>query len=256
MPRKAINLKNRKFERLLVIKKAPKPISKLHRKDQFWLCRCDCGEEVIVAADKLKSKMIKSCGCLLAEQVVEMTGNKYGKLTVLERAPAPEHKSEERKKQYHFLCQCDCGNTFIANGNSLRMGSTKSCGCLSNRYTTVDELQLASAKDIYTQRYSDGDLTFDDFMFLTHQNCFYCGVEPRQFHTVFREGHNTEFAIKNGTFIYQGIDRINSKLLHTKANCVPSCVECNYLKGPLHIDEFFDKIIRIYHTSAKVNDKK
>jgi hypothetical protein len=30
-----------------------------------WLCRCDCGKETIVAADKLKAGHTRSCGCLL-----------------------------------------------------------------------------------------------------------------------------------------------------------------------------------------------
>lgn len=32
-----------------------------------WLCRCDCGNEVVVDAWNLKSGHTKSCGCLIAE---------------------------------------------------------------------------------------------------------------------------------------------------------------------------------------------
>ena len=32
----------------------------------------------------------------------------------------------------YWLCECDCGNTCIVEGNSLRTGNTKSCGCVKS----------------------------------------------------------------------------------------------------------------------------
>lgn len=37
------------------------------------------------------------------------------------------HKGKDRR--YYWLCQCDCGKSFITAGHSLRSGETKSCGC-------------------------------------------------------------------------------------------------------------------------------
>lgn len=51
-------------------------------------------------------------------------GNRYGRLTVIERA----ENTPDRKAQW--LCKCDCGNTGIFQGTKLRSGHTKSCGCL------------------------------------------------------------------------------------------------------------------------------
>lgn len=55
--------------------------------------------------------------------MIDLTGEKYGRLTVvsLDRV--------ERRKAY-WKCVCDCGLTVIANGNNIRSGNTKSCGCL------------------------------------------------------------------------------------------------------------------------------
>lgn len=54
---------------------------------------------------------------------VQMIGNTYGRLEVIEEAGTVG-------KQLTFLCKCSCGNTKVVKGNSLRTGNTKSCGCL------------------------------------------------------------------------------------------------------------------------------
>lgn len=55
------------------------------------------------------------------------SGNRYGKLLVLE----PSGRNKHRK--ITFLCQCDCGNKRVVSGNALRSGNTKSCGCMPHR---------------------------------------------------------------------------------------------------------------------------
>lgn len=55
-----IDIIGNKYGRLLVIKKAE--ISKKHNKAR-WLCRCDCGNELIVDGYSLRSGHTKSCGC-------------------------------------------------------------------------------------------------------------------------------------------------------------------------------------------------
>ena len=56
----------------------------------------------------------------------DLTGQKFGKLTVIKRI---ENKS---KSDHHikWLCKCECGESVITRGSSLRNGITKSCGCL------------------------------------------------------------------------------------------------------------------------------
>ena len=54
----------------------------------------------------------------------DLTGQKFGRLTVIER-------TENKGKQTMWKCLCDCGNYTIINGYSLRNGISKSCGCLS-----------------------------------------------------------------------------------------------------------------------------
>jgi len=48
-------------------------------------------------------------------------GQQYSQLTVI--AEVEERKNSHR----HFLCRCDCGETTIVSGDSLRRGTTKKC---------------------------------------------------------------------------------------------------------------------------------
>lgn len=58
---------------------------------------------------------------------MEMIGKKFGLLTVLEEDI--EHPKTKNRCKF-WKCQCDCGNIKVINGNNLRSGNTKSCGCL------------------------------------------------------------------------------------------------------------------------------
>lgn len=57
-------------------------------------------------------------------KVNDITGSKYGRLTVLSRAENNE------RGQTRWLCRCDCGNEVIVIGHSLISGNTMSCGCI------------------------------------------------------------------------------------------------------------------------------
>lgn len=56
---------------------------------------------------------------------INMIGQKYGHLTVIE-----ELSERNRFGKIVYRCRCDCGNYIDVNGNALRSGNTKSCGCL------------------------------------------------------------------------------------------------------------------------------
>lgn len=53
---------------------------------------------------------------------IELTGQKFGKLTVIEPI-------EKRVGGWVWKCKCDCGNETEANVSKLRRGKKKSCGC-------------------------------------------------------------------------------------------------------------------------------
>jgi hypothetical protein len=52
-----------------------------------------------------------------------MTGQKFGRLTVLRREGS-------QGKGATWLCLCDCGTEHVVRRSDLTSGNTKSCGCL------------------------------------------------------------------------------------------------------------------------------
>ena len=117
------NLVGRKFGRLTAVK----DVGKNKWGNRLWLCHCDCGNEITVAATYLIKGEARSCGCLKKErdilQAEDLTGRKFGRLTVICRA-------KNKKNRVMWLCKCDCGNKIIADPNHLKSGHTTSCGCV------------------------------------------------------------------------------------------------------------------------------
>ncbi len=98
----------------------------------LWKCLCDCGNECISRADGLKKGSATHCGCLTKEHqsqrnFEDLTGKKFGKLTVLYRSDKIGEHSSPR-----WRCKCECGNECDVSSASLRNG-TQSCGCLKGR---------------------------------------------------------------------------------------------------------------------------
>ena len=63
----------------------------------------------------------------------DLTGKKFGKLTVIKRAPDRTTPKGDRKIMW--LCNCECGNeNVIVYGGDLRSEHTKSCGCLCGQH--------------------------------------------------------------------------------------------------------------------------
>ena len=77
-------------------------------------------------------------------KLVDLTGQKFGRLTVIGRAK--DYITSKEHRTVMWLCKCDCGNKIIVQGNSLKSGNTKSCGCFlrevmsdtKKKYNTYD----------------------------------------------------------------------------------------------------------------------
>ena len=171
----------------------------------------------------------------------DLTGKKFGRLTAIERGMV-----SNKHRHVRWLCQCDCGNEKIIDGQSLRTGATQSCGCL-NKESPNNKRRLvlgrANMRDLICiyktgadKRGYDFTLTEEQFKKLTSSNCYYCGGKPSNIYN--KKG-------SNGEYIYNGIDRKDNNKGYTVENSVPCCYTCNRAKGTLTLQEFKDWVKRL-----------
>lgn len=125
--RSTLDLTNKKYGRLTVLYRA----KRVREGTYTWYCRCDCGSEIEVRSDSLRSGNTKSCGCLSKEQPnskkrMDLIGQRYGRLVVISLS-----MRRGNAKERYWSCRCDCGTTKDVSGAALRKGGTKSCGCFN-----------------------------------------------------------------------------------------------------------------------------
>lgn len=61
----------------------------------------------------------------MPRRVIDLAGRKFGRLTVLCRIP----REQQHYSQAEWKCRCDCGEMTTVLSQSLRSGTTSSCGC-------------------------------------------------------------------------------------------------------------------------------
>lgn len=79
-------------------------------------------------------------------------------------------------------------------------------------------------------------LTKEEFKKFTKNNCYYCGVEPKQIYK--------RPKYKNYTgglpYIYNGIDRVDNSKGYILSNCVSCCMRCNLMKKDISSVDFIN----------------
>lgn len=128
--RNRLNIIGSRYGCLLVLKE----VEQINTKRR-WLCQCDCGNQVIVRQESLRSGNTQSCGCIKPINVSkanlhDLTGKKFGKLTVIGRKKG--YKKWDILSPF-WTCLCECGNTITTSSANLSSGNTKSCGCLKKK---------------------------------------------------------------------------------------------------------------------------
>lgn len=67
----------------------------------------------------------------MGRNVIDISGETFGELTVLERAGFMQGKPA-------WLCRCSCGNVKVVKGTRLKNGNTRSCGHLGPESRTIN----------------------------------------------------------------------------------------------------------------------
>lgn len=101
----------------------------------------------------------------------DLTGQVFGRLTVLKQAGHSVEPSGAKK--LHYLCECNCGNTITVQADHLRRGHTKSCGCLKREHGVQLGLSNRNSK---TNKYEfDGKV--GKCYFSNNDSCFLFDTE-------------------------------------------------------------------------------
>lgn len=164
------NLIGATFGRWSVIDKAEDHISPSGKKEPAWLCECSCDNHTrkVVLQRSLIYGLSQSCGCLVKERLHnnlnDLTGKKFGRLTVLQRAD--DLITENGNRFTRWDCRCDCGNytTVLASALTRNDRPSRSCGCLQkDKVSEIKDNVYDFSNDDYVIGYIDN--TNDKFLF-------------------------------------------------------------------------------------------
>src|SRR6266508_2801618 len=117
-------------------------------------------------------------GAVQNKRLVDRTGQRFGQLVVL------KHEGRKNNRTY-WSCQCDCGTLKIVEGDSLRSGRTRSCGCRQHAIRKgPGECGLNNVYRQYKRNARKRDISFllskEEVKTITQKECHYCGSKPIQ----------------------------------------------------------------------------
>lgn len=183
--------------------------------------------------------------------IVDLTGKRFGRWTVLAYAESKKYGS------VYWLCHCDCGTIKEVHGVWLRNGRSKSCGCYKKERDLERnkiEYGLAAKRrvcNLYLRNAREKnisfELSFEQFLYLVQQNCFYCNSELSNL---------MKSLSNNGDFKYNGIDRKDNTKGYTIDNCVSCCETCNKAKRDMSFEEFIRWGKRLGNNLNQIEEKE
>lgn len=129
---KLIDMIGKTFGKLTVIERVDDEVLSNGHRTARYKCQCECGNETIVRGTSLRSGHAVSCGCARSESMLnvnleDLTGRRFGRWIVVKRAESLKDKRGHLVTMWH--CRCDCGTEKDIRAQSLKAGTTKSCGC-------------------------------------------------------------------------------------------------------------------------------
>lgn len=142
---RAQDLTGQRFGRLLVLHSAPlSPKKQSSRLKNGWLCRCDCGKEVIYSQKKLVLEHVQSCGCLVSDNARKnaVENNVFGRcegttVTTIRPSRPANSNSKSGVKGVHWSNRDSCWIAKIGfQGRTIYLG----------HFSTLEEAKKARAE--------------------------------------------------------------------------------------------------------------
>lgn len=134
----------KRFGRLTVLENVGSALRYGVRREANWLCKCECGRLSVRFTRDLRTGNVRSCNCLAHEnrksiKLIDLTGARFGRLTVVCFVDGCSRAA--------WACRCSCGpdKWIIVDGNNLRRGLTRSCGCLRQGGRPSRKIEIAKA---------------------------------------------------------------------------------------------------------------
>lgn len=134
-----------------------------------------CGKDFVTDLRRVvkKSSTVRQCpscmsqennkriGALGKKSIVDLTGQRFGRLTVLEVTDKRQNRNPVWK------CRCDCGAIKEINGVDLKRGHSQSCGCLRSRgEERISKVLSEMNISFVSQKTFDDCLNFEQTSFL------------------------------------------------------------------------------------------
>lgn len=188
-------------------------------------------------------------------------GEKFGLLTVITDLGLTYAGSKSSYGTRRVRVVCGCGTEKVVSAYNLTNGSTMSCGCTMYQVSGLKNRSEAGAKYgsafvIVRNRYIQNSrrrkglgfhLNDDLFYELTQRPCLYCGAAPSQVQV----SRNTT----DESFVYNGVDRLDSSVGYVPENCVTCCGICNVAKLDRSPEEFVEHCNKVT-SHQKFNERQ
>lgn len=100
-----------------------------------------------------------------------------------------------------------------------------------------DDKIITFIKAIF-RTYRDGNLSIDEFYYLSQLECYYCGV-------INSNRYYIKYPNKSYEILYNGLDRVDNNFGHINGNVVPCCKRCNVGKSNINLEKFQDWMMRV-----------
>ena len=195
----------------------------------------------------------------------DITGQKFGRLTVLECLGYKFYHCGNKNSLWR--CMCDCGKEvnvsrctirhFLAKGAkpSSKWGCVPSCGCSYREKLSTERRYYgfkvprpkgqAGRNTLWTVykgaakgRGLEWGLSMEDFVSITQSMCHYCGCAPSKV-------SKSAGRDRGQDYVFNGIDRKDNGKGYVLGNVLPCCSICNWAKHTMAYDEFLAWLNRV-----------